>query len=437
MKKLLHLGSVFLLTLLASCASDQIEIEETNRANAVHLWHYNGDSAVLKKVIEQLKNGSSSASLERKLAKNDVLWNEAMFIYIENKKRILVPFLSEDKENVIGVLSLAKDSKGIAMVEDMTVRTRLFTKNNKLPFWSRGEWIGYFMALDKDILGIKNGNPGLKKKAVSNDTQKMNQTICQSQYLYDMCVYSYQCYSINGGESWESCSEELEYCYPVYGETCWEVPDQPTDPGTGDDGSDGGSGSGTLTIATFFTPKITNLTKELKCFNQNSGAKLTIYAEQSIPNSRQLTSNIGHTFIGITQNGVTRNLGFYPDSPNAALLSSQTSEIHDNSGSEYDVSVTINITSGQLTNIIQYITNYPGTYDLNNFNCTDFGIKVMSLGGLTIPKTVGNYSILPGLNFSGRNPSDLGQDLRILSLPTGATRNTTSSTAPTKSGTCP
>ncbi|PXY41634.1 hypothetical protein DMB65_06700 [Flavobacterium cheongpyeongense] len=236
MKNLLHLGSVFLLTLLASCASDQIEIEETNRANAVHLWHYNGDSAVLKKVIEQLKNGSSSASLERKLAKNDVLWNEAMFIYIENEKRILVPFLSEDKENVIGVLSLVKDPKGIAMVEDMTVRTRLFTNNNKLPFWSRGEWIGYFMALDKDILGIKNGNPGLKEKASSSNSQKITGTICQNVPLYDVCTTYYDCETDDGGESMYNCQYYDGGCYTVYGETCWEVPDNPnpedpTDPG--------------------------------------------------------------------------------------------------------------------------------------------------------------------------------------------------------------
>ena len=130
------------------------------------------------------------------------------------------------------------------------------------------------------------------------------------------------------------------------------------------------------------------------------------------------------------------NYFFQSDSPYAALIGNQNSELHDNSGSKYDVSVTVNITAAQLANIIQYVTNYPGTYDLNNFNCTDFGIKVMSLGGLTIPKTVGSYSIFPGQNFSGRNPSDLGQDLRFLTLPTGATRYTTSSTAPTKNSTC-
>ena len=66
-----------------------------------------------------------------------------------------MPFLSEDQENVIGVLTLVKNDKG-KTTADMTVRTRMFVKNNKLPFWDKGNWLGYFMALDKDILGIKN-----------------------------------------------------------------------------------------------------------------------------------------------------------------------------------------------------------------------------------------------------------------------------------------
>jgi hypothetical protein len=192
-----------------------------------------------------------------------------------------------------------------------------------------------------------------------------------------------------------------------------------------------------MNIVTFYTPNITDIKKELKCFNLSAGAKLTIYAEQSIKGSRQLTTNIGHTFIGITQNDVTRNLGFYPDSPNASLISNQTSQIHDNSTSAFDISITIDVSANQLKSIINYISNYPNTYDLNKFNCTDFGIQVMSLGGLALPKTVGYAEFLGGLvKFKGDNPADLGEDMRVLKLPVGATRNTVPGKAPAKSGTC-
>nr|WP_294923659.1 hypothetical protein [uncultured Flavobacterium sp.] len=47
-------------------------------------------------------------------------------------------------------------------------------------------------------------------------------------------------------------------------------------------------------------------------------------------------------------------------------------------------------------------------------------------------KNIGNCGVL----FKGRNPSDLTEDMRTLSLPAGASRNLTSGKAPAKSGTC-
>ncbi|RFS18916.1 hypothetical protein DVR12_26415 [Chitinophaga silvatica] len=36
----------------------------------------------------------------------------------------------------------------------------------------------------------------------------------------------------------------------------------------------------------------------------------------------------------------------------------------------------------------------------------------------------------------GHNPGDLGEDIRSMTLPTGATRNTTGGTGPQKAGSC-
>ena len=194
----------------------------------------------------------------------------------------------------------------------------------------------------------------------------------------------------------------------------------------------------TLVIDSFSTPKINDIKKELKCFDLLLPAKMTVYCEQSIVNSREVTANIGHTFIGIEQNGVIRNIGFYPDSPMATLLKSQNGELHDNSTSPYDVSITIDVNAGQLKDIINSVENYPSVYDLNNYNCTDFGIKIAGLGGLTLPETIGEYNAYAGLvKFKGRNPSDLAEDIRTLTLPPGASIDLNGGNAPVRATDCP
>ncbi|MNQ85722.1 hypothetical protein D3C85_1008950 [compost metagenome] len=147
------------------------------------------------------------------------------------------------------------------------------------------------------------------------------------------------------------------------------------------------------------------------------------------------TNSVGHTFVGIKQGGVTRLFGFYPDSQYASLLGSQSSEIHNNSNTLYHVSISTTVNASQLGAAINYINNYPSQYDLNKYNCTDFAIGVAQKGGLNLPQTTGSYDA-GVIKFEGRNPGDLGQDLRNAQLPQGVTRNTTKGNAPKKSGGC-
>lgn len=181
-----------------------------------------------------------------------------------------------------------------------------------------------------------------------------------------------------------------------------------------------------------YSNTVEDVKKELECFDKTEPAKLTIYVEQAIENSRDVTARLGHTFIGIEQNETSRNLGFYPES-NLAAFKNVKSEIHDNSNSPYHVSISIDIISSQLESIIDYIEDYPKTYNLNVYNCSDFGIKIAGKGGLSLPETIGKYGFL----FEGRNPSDLGEDIRELDLPTGVTRNLIGGNAPTRSSDCP
>ncbi len=182
------------------------------------------------------------------------------------------------------------------------------------------------------------------------------------------------------------------------------------------------------------TPKIKPKT-ELKCFDTSKPAKITIYVEQPIPKSRDITAKIGHAFIGIEQDGIIRTLGFYPNSAFSTLVGgTQKAEIHDNSGSLFHVSVSTTVIASTLVQILDRIENFPASYDLNNYNCADFAIEIGRLARLNIPSTTGTYKNVI-FSFRGRNPADLGEDLRILS---GGftTRNTTGGNAPAGKGGC-
>jgi hypothetical protein len=176
---------------------------------------------------------------------------------------------------------------------------------------------------------------------------------------------------------------------------------------------------------------------ETQCFDKSKPAVLTIYVQQPNENTRDKmgANSVGHTFIGIQQGGIERILGFYPDSPNASLISSQNSELHDNSNTLYHISISVEIDGIELANVIKYVNNYPKTYDLNNYNCSDFAIGAAANGGLDLPKTKGSYDAVI-VNFKGHNPGDLGEDIRKMNTPSGATKSTTKGNAPKKKGGC-
>ena len=69
-------------------------------------------------------------------------------------------------------------------------------------------------------------------------------------------------------------------------------------------------------------------------------------------------------------------------------------------------------------------------YKLTNYNCTDFGIGAAEAAGLHLPDSYGSWGI-----GDGSNPGTLGQNMRTMPLPAGATR-TLSDTAPANAGGC-
>ncbi|WP_438424005.1 hypothetical protein [Aquimarina macrocephali] len=181
--------------------------------------------------------------------------------------------------------------------------------------------------------------------------------------------------------------------------------------------------------------KKVNPKEETKCFDLTKPAKVTIYVEQPIEGSREITAYVGHTFVGIEQGGISRYLGYYPKNQMPSLISDQVAEIHDNSGAPYHVSISTEVSSDQLKRIINHIVDFPETYFLNTYNCSDFGIDIGRRAGINLPKTIGQYKQL-FFKFEGRNPSDLGEDIRVMNSTPKITIEKTGGNAPTKKGGC-
>ncbi|WP_139368892.1 hypothetical protein [Elizabethkingia anophelis] len=185
--------------------------------------------------------------------------------------------------------------------------------------------------------------------------------------------------------------------------------------------------------------KITNIKDYLKCLNLSQGATVTLYVAQPTPNTTSTWSgsvtdpNVGHTFISITQGGITRFMGFYPSqgiSPFSSPPAAKGILINDQ-GHAFNVSITSNINASQLSNLVGYINSVStATYNLNTFNCTNFGIDAAGKVGIFLPKTSGTW---PG--GGGANPGNLGQDLRGLNN-SSVQKNTSGGNAPKNSGSC-
>jgi hypothetical protein len=177
--------------------------------------------------------------------------------------------------------------------------------------------------------------------------------------------------------------------------------------------------------------------EQLKCFNKALGATLTIYVQQPNENTEDIvgSNSVGHAFIGIEQNGIVRQLGFYPtQSSNSALVAVGTtyeSEIRSNYDYLYHVSISKNISSTELNSIITYIENYPKNYNVNSYSCADFAITVGNKGGIPLKSTT-----VSSFTYSGRSPGKLGQEIRSMTSTNSITVNKSSAKSPVSKGVC-
>ena len=181
-----------------------------------------------------------------------------------------------------------------------------------------------------------------------------------------------------------------------------------------------------------------NPAEELNCFDLTQEATLTVYVQQPWENSDNVIgpNQVGHAFIGIEQGGIVRQVGYYPDkdSSDVEIGNDYEAAIKTNYNYLYHVSISQNISSEQLTDIINYTIDFPSTYNTNNYACTDFAINIGNLGGMNLPSTE-TSSILSNA-FAGRSPGLLGQEIRAINSTATTTISTTSANSPERQGEC-
>ncbi len=197
-----------------------------------------------------------------------------------------------------------------------------------------------------------------------------------------------------------------------------------------------------------FRPNPANEIKDikdyLKCFDMSQPAVFTLYVDQPAPNSNasHVGTDVGHTFISIRQGGIRRVLGFnVTESLYPPITKSCPGSFTNDSGHQFDVSISLNINSTQLTNLINYtLANSTATYNLDTFNCTDFGMNAIKLTGITLPTAYGTYQTdVSGIVVqvgAGDNPGQLGQNIRNLPESPGVVKTTSTGSAASNGGTC-
>lgn len=180
---------------------------------------------------------------------------------------------------------------------------------------------------------------------------------------------------------------------------------------------------------------IVDITDFLKCFNSSQPATLTVYVKEPNPGSGDSYSGfgyVGHAYVSITQGSEVSTFGFYPTSDNINPVNTTSTSVLGNDGSEsFTASISTTITGAQLQLILNASINFNGTYDLDNYNCTDFAIELGNLGGLGLPEANGTW---PG--GGGSNPGALGLYIHNFTPAGGINTNTTAGSSPASNQGC-
>lgn len=195
----------------------------------------------------------------------------------------------------------------------------------------------------------------------------------------------------------------------------------------------GGGGGGSSVVVDLQPVEITSgpaadLAKRMNCFsnvpsNASTTYSLTVYADipdNTNPSIVLYGTNPGHAFVTLTKtNGsttVSQTFGFYPaNGIKSITFDHVTSKIVNDASHEYNAKITIpNMTEAQFnTAKSTALSNSGNTYDLNDYNCTDYAVDIfnsVSVPGfsqLTVADNITpvgiNYKTTPGGLYKALN----------------------------------
>ncbi len=165
----------------------------------------------------------------------------------------------------------------------------------------------------------------------------------------------------------------------------------------------------------------------IKCFGSvpDEGAtyQITIYADMPVNNDPSVmfnwnTMSPGHTFIELTKTSgsmtIHQNFGFYPRVSWQVLTSHPcNSKIADNGGHRYDASLSQTLNSSQFSATISKLQLLENTsYDINNWNCTDFALSLYNASTYN-PLVIPQY-ITEGSGEAMNSPQGLYTEIKML-----------------------
>ncbi len=145
---------------------------------------------------------------------------------------------------------------------------------------------------------------------------------------------------------------------------------------------------------------------------------MLFHVKQPVRGKRKIFhwANTGHTFITLIKYNadstyVSASFGFYPVKDqllSATPLAPTTSAtFKDDSGHQWDEVLGKFISGRKFYKILLLTKDYSGMkYNLNQNNCTDFGIKAASIAGIKVMETSGKWPL-----GSGNNPGVTGQSI--------------------------
>lgn len=157
--------------------------------------------------------------------------------------------------------------------------------------------------------------------------------------------------------------------------------------------------------------------------NFNDGKTAIAYAllfhvKQPAPGKRKIFVwvNTGHTFITLIKYNsdstyVSASFGFYPDKEHllsaSPIFPATPATFKDDSGHLWDEVLGKFISKRKFERILGLTRNFEGMeYNLNQQNCTDFGLQAAGLAGIHIADTIGKWPL-----GKGNNPAVTGQSI--------------------------